>query len=159
MHIDLIYHMVTHHRVIWRSCTYTPPILWSWTIQCPICDMGLLLVFVMVKMTVIYTPPWIQASPQTVWSPCGLCTKFALNKDWTSLSIVEPIATGRCTLYHCTIGAMCGLLACAICVTCGLIGKCIYFYSIWDIWYMSWTCFSMGIQWWCPFCDQTNHIW
>ena len=37
--------------------------------------------------------------------------------------MAEPIATVRCTLYHCTIVAMCGLLACAICVTCGLIGK------------------------------------
>jgi hypothetical protein len=24
---------------------------------------------------------------------------------------------------------------------------------------MSWTNFLMGIQWWCLFFDQTNHIW
>ena len=24
---------------------------------------------------------------------------------------------------------------------------------------MSWTGFSMRIQWWCPFGDWTNHIW
>jgi len=73
--------------------------------------------------------------------------------------MAEPIAAYRCTLYHCTIVACCILLTCSIYVTHSSIGKHIYFYSIWDIWYMSQSSFSMWIQWWCPFCDQTNHIW
>jgi len=28
-----------------------------------------------------------------------------------------------------------------------------------DILYMSWTGFAVWVQWWCPFCYQTNHIW
>jgi len=30
---------------------------------------------------------------------------------------------------------------------------------LWDILYMSWTSFAVRIQWWCPFCYHTNHIW
>jgi hypothetical protein len=63
-------------------------------------------------------------------------------------------------VYFTTIPLACHTLPTyAIYVTCGLIGKHIYFYSIWDIWYMSWTSFSMWIQRQCPFYDQTNHIW
>ena len=78
---------------------------------------------------------------ESKWTPhdfgclCGLHTKIALSKDWTRLSTAEPIVTASCALYHCTIVAMYGLLTSAICVTCGLIGKHIYFYSIWDMWY------------------------
>jgi hypothetical protein len=102
-------------------------------------------------------------------SPCGLhvnsrCpgelrTKIALSRDWTWLSTAEPIAALMCALYHSTILSCYLLLTCAIYVACGSNRKHIYFYSTWGIWYMSWTSFSMWIQWRCPFCDQTNHIW
>jgi len=56
---------------------------------------------------------------------------------------------------------LCGVRVspCGLCKIIASSGKHIYFYSIWDIWYMSWTSFSVWIQWECPFCDQTNHIW
>ena len=98
-------------------------------------------------------------SPHDFECPCGLCSKIVLGKDWTGVSTAEPIAAVRSALDHYTIVALYALLTYAICVTCGLIRKHIYFYSIWDIWYMSWTRFLMGIQWQCPFCDRTNHIW
>jgi len=88
----------------------------------------------------------------------GLHIKIALSRNWTRLSVAEPIATVSCTFYHLAIVDCCILLTCAIYVTCGLIGKHIDLYSIWDIWYISWTSFSMWIQWRCPFCDGTNYI-
>jgi hypothetical protein len=77
---------------------------------------------------------WFQY--ERVHAAFGIHTKITLNKGWTTLSTAEPIATARYALYHCTIVALFALLTCAICVTCGLIGKHIYFYSIWHIWYI-----------------------
>jgi hypothetical protein len=88
--------------------------------------------------------------------PCGPHIKIALSWNWTRFSMAEPIATVSGALYHCTIVACYILQTCAIYVTCGLIGKHIYFYSIWDIWYISWTSFSMWIQWWCPFFNENS---
>ena len=95
-------------------------------------------------------PTWVRVFLQ---SPCRLHIKIALIRNWTSFVIAT-----NCTLYHLAIVASGTLLTCAIYVAYCLIGKQIYFYSIWVIWYMSWTSFSMWIQWRCPFCDQTNHI-
>jgi len=46
-------------------------------------------------------------------------------------------------------------------------GKCLF----WPVWpymaipsntqvlYLVWNSFSMWIQWWCPFCNESDHIW
>ena len=137
--------------------SYVPPTKHVSNLHSPICPCALHMDCMESK--------WVHVhSAQTVQSPslcrlcilCIVCTKIAQQRNQT---IAEPIVAAGLTFYHCAIVAYYIQTTCAICVTCGLIGKYVYFYSIWDIWYMSWTSFLVWIQSWCPFCDWTNHIW
>ena len=119
--------------------------------------MGVIWCYTVQVSAVSYTPPHIPSQSEGVH--VDSTQKLHSAEIEPGLSAVEPIAPTRCMLYHSTIVACCTWLTCAIYVTCCSIGKLIYFYSIWDIWCMSWISFSVWIQWRCPFWDQTNYIW